>query len=114
MVVPFRITEVIHPGEAVVVGVVMVNSAVGGRAKAQVDAGDAGKVLEGGEVGAGAHGADVAIPEITDGLAFDGLVGRLNKGGGFVEGFVEKWRGGGGELWAAGADVDIEVGDCGL
>lgn len=111
VVVPARVAEAVHPREAVVVGVVLVNGVVGSVGETEVDARHAGEVLEGGEVAAAAHGGDVAVPDVAHRLPFDGLVGRLHERGGFVQGLVEERAGGGLEVRAAGADVDVQVGD---
>jgi len=111
VVVPARVAEGVHPREAVVVGVVVVDGVVGPVGEAEVDARHAGEVLEGGEVAAAAHGGDVAVPHVAHRLARDGLVGRLHERGGFVQGFVEERTGGRLEVRAARADVDVQVGD---
>ena len=89
MVLPGGVAELVHPVKAVVVGVVVVDGAAGGAAKAEVDAGDAGVVLERGEIGARAHGTDAFVPEIENGLAFDSLVRGLHERCSFVYTLLE-------------------------
>lgn len=74
MIAPVLIAEGFHPVEGVVVAVVVIHGALGITMEAHVDAGDAGEVLKGGEIAAGAHGFDVAVPEIADCLSRESLV----------------------------------------
>ena len=106
------IAELVHPVEAVVIDVVVIDGAVGRRSEADVDTGDADEVLEGGVVGAGAYGSDVAVPEVADSLTCDGLVWRFYQGSCFVESLVKQRRGGCGEVGTSRADVDVEVCYC--
>ena len=107
MVVEAWIAVLLHPVEAVVVAVVMVHGAIGCVTKPQIDAGDAGEVLEGGEVGSRAYGADRSIPEIADCLAWDGLIRGGDKGGCFIDGFAQERRGVDVELRPSCPNVDV-------
>jgi hypothetical protein len=78
VVVEARVTVLFHPVEGVVVGVVVVDGRVFAVAETHVDRRYAGEVLEGCEVRAGAHGRDVAVPEVSDCLVGDGSVRRLH------------------------------------
>ena len=113
VVVEPRITESAHPVERVVVAVIVIDRVLRSVAKAHVDGGDAGEVLEGGEVGSGAHGGDALVPGVEDRLARDGLIGGFDEGKDFLDDFAEK--GCSGELveGTARAHIDVEVGDCG-
>lgn len=83
-----------HPVETVVVGVVVIDSlVVRAGLEAEVDAGDTGVVLESGKVASRTHGADLAVPEVGDGLAWYGLVGRLKLGSDVADDFIEKGSG---------------------
>lgn len=53
----------------------MVDGGGAAAAETHVDGGDAGEVLEGGEVASGAHSGYVLVPEGANSLAGDGLVG---------------------------------------
>ena len=69
----------------------------------------AGVRLKGGEVAAGAEGADCSVPCVEYGLAGEGGVGGRDLGGHFVEERVQERGRGGGEERAADADVDVEI-----
>lgn len=101
------VAVVLHPVEAVVVTMIVVDGVALGLAEFDAKRGDAGKVLEGGEVAAAAHGLDSAVPRVVDGLAADGLVGGRDGTGGFVDDPVEEGRGRGFKVGSVGSDVDV-------
>lgn len=109
-----RVAILGHPVERVVVAVIVVDRISGASAEAQIDARNASIVLEGREVTATSHGADLLVPKVIHSLALDSLVWRLNLRCDIVEQAVQKWCGGSVEHGAAHAHVHIEVGDIGV
>lgn len=75
--------------------------------EANVQGWNAGKVLEGGEIAAATHCADLAAPYVQDALPRGRLVGGLDGGGGCVDDVVEYWCGGRLEVPPACSNVDV-------
>ena len=107
------VAERVHPVEAVVVTVVMVHRRVMCRRETDIHAGDPGEVLEGGEIAAGAYGADMAVPGIPYRLARYRLVRRRYQRCNFVQRFVQQRRSREPEQRTPRTDIDVYVRDCG-
>lgn len=90
----------------------MINGVIGTSLEGHVDGRDSDKVLEGGKVTAAAEGVVGAAPDVKDGFVLAGgdAGGVEDFLGGGMDEVDEERVGGYVEMFADGADVEVEVG----